>query len=179
MSNDTRANRPAREVDPWRFAGSFLENMLSRSIPENPTHPPIPWTPARRPLNESKVALLTTAGVSMKDDAPFDMEYERQNPTRGDSSFRRLRADATARDIVANHLHIDTGYIERDLNVALPLARLDELVADGTVGASAQTHYSIMGFQGSDSSALENESAPAIASVLKSEQVDLFLLAPV
>jgi D-proline reductase (dithiol) PrdB len=179
MSDDTRANRPTREVDPWRFAGTFIGNMLSSSIPENPVHEPIPWAPVRKPLAESKVALLTTAGVSMKDDTPFDMEYERQNPTRGDSSFRRLRRDATASDIVANHLHIDTGYIERDLNVALPLARLDELVAEGAVGASAQTHYSIMGFQGGDSSALENESAPAIASVLKSEQVDLFLLAPV
>ena len=55
----------------------------------------------------------------------------------------------------------------------------DALVAAGEVGASAQTHYSIMGFQGNDSSKLENESAPAIAEALISEEVDLFLLAPV
>jgi hypothetical protein len=36
-----------------------------------------------------------------------------------------------------------------------------------------------MGFQGSDSSQLENESAPAIAEIMKSEEVDLALLAPV
>ncbi len=179
MSNDTSANDTVREVDSWRFAGSFLEKMLSRAIPEEPSHAPIPWAPVNKPLAESKVALLTTAGVSMKDDEPFDMDFERQNPMRGDSSFRRLRKDATASDIAANHLHIDTGYIERDLNVALPLARLDELVAAGTVGASAETHYSIMGFQGNDSSVLENESAPAIASALEAEEVDLFLLAPV
>jgi D-proline reductase (dithiol) PrdB len=134
---------------------------------------------ASKPLSESRVALVSTAGLSMKGDAPFDMDYERKHPTRGDSSFRKLRADATSQDIVANHLHIDTGYIERDLNVALPLARLDELVAAGEVGASAQTHYSIMGFQGNDSSKLENESAPAIAEALIGEEVDLFLLAPV
>ena len=167
------------QVDSWRFAGSFLKNMLSKAIPETPSHAEIPWAPVRKPLSESKVALLTTAGISMKDDTPFDMEYERQNPTRGDSSFRRLRKDATANDIVANHLHIDTGYIERDLNVALPLARLDELVAAGEVGASAENHYSIMGFQGNDSSTLVKESAPAIAAGLVSEEVDLFLLAPV
>lgn len=167
------------EVDPWHFAGSFLANMLSRSIPDEPSYAAIPWTPFEGSLSGAKVALLSTAGISMKDDTPFDMDYERKHPTRGDSSFRRLRADATADQIEANHLHIDTGYIERDLNVALPLDRLRELAAEGQVGSLAETHYSIMGFQGSDSSQLENESAPAIAEIMKSEEVDLALLAPV
>ena len=179
MSTDSDVPSAPHEVDAWRFAGSFLSNMLSKAIPETPAYDGIPWTPVSKPLSESKVALLTTAGVSMKDDEPFDMEFERQNPTRGDSSFRKLRADAKASGIAANHLHIDTGYIERDLNVALPLARLDELVAEGIVGSSAATHYSIMGFQGVDSSRLEQESAPKIAEALVSEEVDLFLLAPV
>jgi D-proline reductase (dithiol) PrdB len=178
MANESKG-RDGFEVDPWRFAGSFLANMLGRSIPDEPGHAPIPWAPFVGPLSGAKVALLSTAGISMKDDTPFDMEFERQHPTRGDSTFRRLRADATAGQIEANHLHIDTSYIERDLNVALPLDRLRELVAEGEVGSLAETHYSIMGFQGSDSSQLENESAPAIAEIMKSEEVDLALLAPV
>ncbi|MCP5042820.1 MAG: hypothetical protein GY944_17485 [bacterium] len=179
MTDESDPAAGTREVDAWRFAGGFLSNMLSKAIPEEPAYKSIPWTPITKPLSESKVALLTTAGISMKDDEPFDMEYERQNPTRGDSSFRKLRANATSADIVANHLHIDTSYIERDLNVALPLARLDELVAEQVVGSSAPTHYSIMGFQGNDSSQLEQQSAPAIAASLASEEVDLCLLAPV
>ena len=167
------------EVDPFRFTGPGLAKMLAPAIPSEPKHPPIPWTPLEKPLAECKVALLSTAGISMKGDTPFDMDFERQNPTRGDSSFRKLRADATASAIEANHLHIDTGYIERDLNVALPLDRLRELAEEGVIGAVADTHYSIMGFQGSDSSQLENESAPAIAEIMKSEEVDLALLAPV
>jgi D-proline reductase (dithiol) PrdB len=178
MANESD-DRGRREVDPWLFTGSFLANLLSRSIPEEPSHLPIPWTPFAKPLSEAKVALLSTAGISMTDDEPFDMEFERQHPTRGDSSFRRLRADATSDQIEANHLHIDTSYIERDLNVALPLDRLRELVTEGHVGSLAPTHYSIMGFQGSDSSQLENESAPAIAEIIKNEEVDLVLLAPV
>jgi D-proline reductase (dithiol) PrdB len=175
---ENAAPNPA-EVDPWRFAGSFLGNLLGKSIPAEPTHGPIPWTPFAGPLSNAKVALLSTAGISMKDDAPFDMEFERKHPTRGDSSFRRLRAEATAEQIDANHLHIDTGYIERDLNVALPLDRLRDLVSEGHVGSMAETHYSIMGFQGADASQLENDSAPAIAEIMKSEEVDLALLAPV
>ncbi len=168
-----------REVDPWRFAGTFLERVLSANIPEKPAYDSIPWAPFSKPLAEAKVALHSTAGLSMKGDAPFDMEMERRNPLRGDPSFRRLRADATSETIEANHLHIDTGYIERDLNVALPIDRLQELVTAGEVGSVAPTHYSTMGFQGNDTSVLENESAPAIAAAMKSEEVDLAILAPV
>jgi len=187
MSESTRdqtkdsAGQPSavREVDPWRFAGSFLKKVLSGGIPEEPAWSEIPWTPVRKPLSQSRVALLSTAGLSMRGDEPFDMEGERKRPTRGDPSWRRLRADATSRTIAANHLHIDTGYIERDLNVALPLDRLRELASEGVVGEMAPTHYSIMGYQGNDSSILESESAPAIAEAMKSEEVDLALLAPV
>ena len=167
------------EVDPWRFAGSFLARVLGSQIPDEPAHDPIPWTPLAKPLSECRVALLSTAGISMKDDAPFDMEMERKNPMRGDPSWRALRADARAEDIVSNHLHIDTGYIERDLDVALPVDRLRELVEAGVVGSMAESHYSIMGYQGNDSSTLVGESAPAIAESMRKEEVDLALLAPV
>jgi D-proline reductase (dithiol) PrdB len=115
----------------------------------------------------------------MKGDPPFDMEMERQNPLRGDSTWRALRSDATSASIEANHLHIDTSYILRDLNVALPLDRLRELCAGGIVGSIAETHYSTMGYQGNDTSTLEQKSAPEIAASLRKEEVDLALLAPV
>jgi D-proline reductase (dithiol) PrdB len=169
----------SHQVDPWRFTGKFLENLLARGIPKEPAWPPIPWTPLAKPLSKCRVALLSTAGISRKGDAPFDMEYERKNPTRGDSSWRRLRADSTAASVEANHLHIDTSYITRDLNVALPLDRLRELAAAGEVGSVAPSHYSIMGYQGADSSDLEKRSAPEIAAAMKSEEVDLAILIPV
>jgi D-proline reductase (dithiol) PrdB len=136
------------EVDPWRFAGGFIAKALGAGIPVEQTNLPIPWAPVSKPLVASRIALLTTAGISMKGDEPFDMEGERKRPTWGDPSWRRLRSDATSESVEVNHLHIDTTYIERDLNVALPLDRLRELAADGVVGEMAPTHYSIMGYQG-------------------------------
>jgi D-proline reductase (dithiol) PrdB len=168
-----------RTVDPWRFTGSFLEKMLSSRIPDSPAYDPIPWTPVTKPLSESKLALLSTAGLSMRGDRPFDMDFERKNPTRGDPSWRALLADARSETVEANHLHIDTSYIARDLNVALPLDRARELVAEGRLGALAQTHYSTMGFQGSDTTTQEQQSAPEIAARMISDEVDLALLAPV
>jgi len=152
---------------------------IEARIAAHPGHPPIPWTPVTKTLAASRVALLTTAGVSMKGDAPFDMESERRRPTWGDPSFRRIRSDATAADVEVNHLHINTLFIRRDLNVALPLDRLRELAREGIVGAMADTHYSTMGYQGNSTKVLEEETAPAIAAAMKSEEVDLVLLAPV
>jgi len=175
----TRTDRVAPEVDPWRFAGTFLRNVLSARIPDEPAYQQIPWTPFVGPLARARVALLSTAGLSMKGDAPFDMELERRNPMRGDPSWRRLRSDASSATIEANHLHIDTGYLLRDLNVALPLDRLRELAAEGVIGSVSESHYSTMGYQGNDSEILERKSAPEIAAAMAAEQVDLVVLAPV
>jgi hypothetical protein len=60
-------------------------------------------------------------------------------------------------DIDVNHLHIDTIFIRRDLNVALPLDRLRELVRQGVVGSIADPHYSTMGYQGSSIKVLETD----------------------
>ncbi len=170
---------PRSEVDPWRFAGRFLANLLSSTIPVEEFSGHIPWAEPSKPLSVSKVALVSTAGLSMKGDEPFDMDTERKRPSWGDPSWRRLRSDASSDTIVANHLHIDTSYIQRDLNVALPLDRLRELADSGLVGSSAETHYSIMGYQGPDKSTLTNETAPQIAEAMRSEEVDLAVLAPV
>jgi hypothetical protein len=103
----------------------------------------------------------------MKGDTPFDMEGERKRPTWGDPTFRKLAADATGESVEVNHLHIDTSFIKEDINVALPLDRLRELVAEGFVGSVAETHYSTMGYQGADTSVLENETAPQIAASMR------------
>lgn len=171
--------RPGRGVDPWRFTGSFIRRALSERIASAPQVTQIPWTPFAMPLSRARVALLSTAGISMRGDPPFDMETERRRPTWGDPSWRALRADATGDTVEVNHLHIDTGYIRRDLGVALPVDRLRELVGAGEVGAIAPTHYSIMGYQGSDPARAARRSAHEIAASLREEAVDLLLLAPV
>lgn len=168
-----------QEVDPFRFTGRYIKKVVLEAIERTPPPSDTPWSDVRKPIAESRVALLSTAGISMRDDPPFDMDGERENPVWGDPSWRRIAADATSANVFVNHLHIDTGYIERDLNVALPVTRLAELAAAGVVGASAPHHYSIMGYQGDDSSVLENESAPEIARAMRDDDVDLAILAPV
>jgi len=178
LHNEGMEKKP-RTVDPLRFTGRTIGRLLSERIESEAPYESIPWTPVSKSLHVSRVALLSTAGISMRGDPPFDMEGERKRPTWGDPSWRAIRADATPADVEVNHLHIDTGYAQRDLNVALPLDRLRELVEEGRVGAIAETHYSIMGFQGHDPMRVVRESADAIAGPLRAEGVDLLLLAPV
>jgi hypothetical protein len=166
------------EVDSWRFLPPRLARFLQSRIDAEGTPESIPFTPLRVPIAEARVALLSTAGISCPPDPPFDMDGERSNPTWGDPSWRRIAANATEKAVEVNHLHIDTSYIERDLDVALPLRRLDELVAAGEVGAAAPTHYSVMGYQ-PDATAQVTDSAPAIAARMLGEEVQAAVLAPV
>jgi D-proline reductase (dithiol) PrdB len=80
--------------------------------------------------------------------------------------------------VEVDHLHVDTGYIRRDLDVALPLRRLAELAAAGEVGSVAPTHYSVMGYQ-MDQTVQLAESAPAIAAAMRADGVGGAVLAPV
>jgi D-proline reductase (dithiol) PrdB len=168
----------AFEVDSWRFLPPRLARLLQARMEATPPATFIPFTPFITPLAAARIALLSTAGISCPPDPPFDMDTERANPIWGDPSWRRIPATATAADIEVNHLHIDTSYIRRDLNVALPLQRLAELVAAGEVGSAAPTHYSVMGFQ-LDPTAQLTESAPAIAASMRAEGVTAAVLAPV
>lgn len=72
----------------------------------------------------------------------------------------------------------DHSGIEADRNLAFPLDRLRELVADGTIGAVAPRHLSFMGSITAPGRLIK-ESAPAAAALLAEDRVDVALLLPV
>ena len=72
-----------------------------------------------------------------------------------------------------DHLHIDTTYIKKDLNVALPIDIVEDFYSRGIIGSISNYHYSIMGYQGKDTSHLANISSPEIAKSMKQDNVDL------
>ncbi len=139
---------------------------------------PIPWTPLQKPLTETNVALITTAGIYVKGpEPPFDMDGERRNPMWGDPTFRRIPRDVRQEQIGACHLHLNNRDILADVNTVLPLNRLVELEAEGVVGSLAQTNYSFMGYQ-TDLTEWKEKYAPEVAGLMKDEAVDAVLLAP-
>jgi D-proline reductase (dithiol) PrdB len=144
---------------------------------EQPSGPPS-WTPLRAPLAECRVALLSTAAISLRSDRPFDQEGEWVDPWWGDPSWRALPHDVTGDDVRFSHLHVNHTPAEDDLDVVLPVRRLHELAAAGVIGSVSPRHISTMGYI-LDATDLVETTAPQIAAALTDDEVDLLLLVPV
>ncbi len=156
----------------------FLTRKVMRGWMEREVAPAdVPWTPLAKPLSACKVALVTSAGVALKSDQPFDQEGERRNPWWGDPSYRIIPRETRTEDVRLYHLHIDTSFGEEDLNCVLPLERAAELEAAAEIGGIAPTHYSFMGYLLKPQEFLR-ESVPAMIAGMRAEGVDVALLAP-
>jgi len=166
----------ANEVDSYRFVRGINARLVRSWIKAEPLRE-IPWTPLRRPLSDCTVALISTGGIALRRDPPFDQEGERRNPWWGDPSFRIIPRGTKADQVRVWHQHIDPSLAEQDLNCLLPLDRLDELVEARKVGGSAPSHYSFMGYL-LDPREFLGKTLPQILEHLRSEAVDLVALVP-
>lgn len=164
-------------VNGFCFMPPSLGAWINGMIPKDEYQGEIPWAPLKKPLAETTCALMTSAGISMKSDPPFDMEREKREPMWGDPSYRRIPTSAVPADIAVNHLHVNTAYIKEDINVALPINRLQALAADGFIGALAPTAYSYYGFQ-MDPAVLIDKTVPQVAADMKAEGVEAVLITP-
>ena len=98
-------------VKRWAGAKDFSAEMAGWRAGPSFT----PWTPLAKPVSECKVALVTTGGVHLRTQAPFDME----NPD-GDPTFREIPG-AAARDVLTiTHDYYDHRGADADLNVVFP-----------------------------------------------------------
>jgi D-proline reductase (dithiol) PrdB len=160
-------------VDSYRFIGGMTKRLVKAWINlESPRV--IPWTPLSKPLAESTVALMSSGGIALQTDRPFDQEGERQNPWWGDPSYRIIPQTAHTEDIRVYHLHIDPRLAENDV---LPIERLGELVQMQQVGRAAPSHYAFMGYLLEPQAFLEH-SIPEIIAHLRSEEVEVVVLIP-
>jgi D-proline reductase (dithiol) PrdB len=165
-----------KQVDSTRFLDRQAKALVQGWIKlEEPRE--IPWTPLSRPLEESTVALISSAGLALKTGRPFDQEGERRNPWWGDPSYRVLPRTATAEDVALYHLHIHPRVIGQDLNTVLPLQRLLALEERGEIGRSAANHYSFMGYI-LEPQVLLQESTPAMIRQMKQDGVNIVVLVP-
>jgi len=164
-------------VDGFRFLPPSLAAWIEDFIQKREFRGPIPWTPMKRPLSQTTIALVTSAGISLKADPPFNMEREKREATWGDRSFREIPRETTEKDIDINHLHINTIYIKQDINVMLPLARMAEFEKEGVIGRLAPTAYSFYGFQWENTDFL-NEAIEPISKKMKLEKVEAVFMTP-
>ena len=165
------------EVDSFRYLSPLIKRYYQLSRVEIDL--PIPFTPLRKPLGESRFGLVTSGGLYHQGhEQPFDQERERREPSWGDPSFRILPADMDPAEVGVSHLHIDGRDALADMNILLPIQRLKELVAEGRIGGLAAHAYSFMGYQGfpADLSGWRKTYGPAVRDRLLAEEVDCVLL---
>ena len=137
-------------------------------------HDDTPWAALDKPLSQCRVALVTSAGLHLRDDQPFN----RDTPG-GESTYRVIPSDCNPVDVVQSHFSIgfDHTGIYRDLNVTFPVDRLRELNERGEIGSLAANFYSFMGAL-RDASTVIKETGPEVARLMKAEGVDVVLLTP-
>lgn len=120
-------------------------------------------------LKDSRVAFITTAGVHLMSDPPFDIN--------GDHTFRMIPGDTNFKDLTITHTHYDTRQAMKDKNCVFPLEILRNLVNEGFIKEVAPRHFGLMGYI-PDTDRLIDESAPLIADTLVEDEVDIALLSP-
>ena len=77
---------------------------------------PVPWTPLKKPLADSRVAIISSAGFIQPDQKPFD-----ETIRGGDFSFREISADTPVTTLLDTHRSDldDHAGLRQDPNLAL------------------------------------------------------------
>jgi len=134
----------------------------------------VPWTAVTKPLDQSTITLVTTAGLHHNGQEPFNMQDD-----QGDPSFRVIDTQTIENDYKITHDYYDHRDADQDLNIVFPITRLKEMQAAGCIGAVAEEHFSLMGhIDGPHVQTLINRTAPRIARRLRDAGADYVLLTP-
>lgn len=137
------------------------------------------WAPLGKPVEQATIALLTSAGLYLKQSQPpFDVEREKQDPLWGDPTYRTIPRSAQQDEVAAEHLHLNTRDFLIDFNVALPIRAFSALEAEGVIGKLANEQYSFMGFQARGGEEWRTRYGPEVAHRLQDAGVEALVLAP-
>ena len=134
-----------------------------------PSFDATPFVAPGRPLAGRRIAIVSTAGLQLAGDRPFDV---------GDGSFRAIAQTAPAAEVTMSHVssNFDRSGFYEDLDSMLPRSRLAELAADGTIGSVAALHFAFMGATAPEAMVPFADEA---AAAMRADEVDTALLLPV
>lgn len=132
-----------------------------------------PWAPVAKPLAETRLALISTAGFYLRgEQAPFRAEH-----IEGDHTFRVLPDDVRREQLAIAHTHYPHAAVEADWNTVLPLDHLREMVREGRLRGLGPI-FSISGYC-TDAALLCRTTAREIAASVRAAGCDAALLVPV
>ena len=133
-----------------------------------------PWTPMTKATARCRLALVTTSGVHLLSQAPFNMK----DPA-GDPTFREIPAETSPEKLAITHNYYDHSDADLDINIVFPIERVLDLKKMGDIGEVNYRHFSFMGhILDHHIQTLMRDTAPRIASALKEDGVDIVILTP-
>ncbi len=127
----------------------------------------IPYTPRLLKASEAKFALVTTAGVHVQSQEPFD--------TEGDNSWREFSDDVRGSDLKVTHDHYNHKHADSDIECVFPIDTLRALASEGIIGGVAHKHLGFMGFS-QKLRDLYERAAPEMAAVIDRSNADGVIL---
>ena len=145
--------------DPQPLFDLLYETQLFANSPpdEDPRfkYDDAPFARLARPLSETRVGLLTSSGHFLEGEDPNPLGVtgmSQEEATKHIGEFGRARAvlSAIPKDTATEKLLIlQPGYdiraAARDRNTVMPIDRMNEFEADGSIGEFASPSYSFMG----------------------------------
>jgi D-proline reductase (dithiol) PrdB len=129
-----------------------------------------PFTPLRKPLGESRVALIASGGIYRVGQVAFHF--------KDDFSFRIVPTDTPRSELRVTHFAYDLTDARKDPNVVFPYETLRDLERLSRIGELARNAYTFMGGIYS-SRKVRDALAPAIAERVQRDEVDVAILVPV
>lgn len=133
-----------------------------------------PWTGLTKPVADARLALVTTGGVHLKSQIPFNML-----DAAGDPTFRQIPADVKPEALTITHQYYDHRDAGKDVNIVLPVQRVRLLEKAGEIGSVNARHYSFMGhITPPHVATLIKDTAVQVAENLKRDGVDAVILTP-
>ena len=148
-----------------------LVSSVTTSLPPLPIAElgPPPLTRPRKRLEESRIVIVTSAGVRQKSEPAF--------APVNDLTFRKLDATIPSTDLAPSHPTPVRKPAEQDINVVYPIDRLRELGDAGLIGGVTSFHISYLGTIKKLTDLVTNL-APAMVTAAKEAQADGALLVP-
>ena len=131
-----------------------------------------PWCPFDKDLGETRLALISSAGIFRNDQDPFDPWAV------NDLSFRRIPVDTPHGQLRLHHNYFDHRDAVKDFNCVFPVQRLKELEGEGTIGGLVPEAITLGMGRLYKRTALQKETVPKIVEVLRQNGADAALLVP-
>jgi D-proline reductase (dithiol) PrdB len=175
MPIDLAKFKPAYEKWVQESLPEFLAGNVKEVVKTYPliVSDDIPWTPYAGLPSEQTVAIVTSAGLYLRESQPPFVTAS----IHGDPSFREIPRTVRPEELGIAHAHYDHSLAEQDINVIFPIQRFIELEQEHVLGKVADTHYSFSYVN--DAVSLVSQSVPQVISRLRAARVNVVLLVPV